>query len=73
MFSTCATTCQVQAGSFDQEIGGGPQGGGRGVHLVKDGKDALIQTGKKQRTSDGVRPRSDLVTPQGPMCWLTCL
>ena len=49
MFSTCATTCQVQAGSFDQEIGGGPQGGGRGVHLVKDGKDALIQTGKKHR------------------------
>ena len=73
MFSTCATTCQVQAGSFDQEIGGGPQGGGRGVHLVKEGGDALIQTGKKQRTSDGVRLRLDLETPQGPVCWLTCL
>ena len=51
MFSTFATTCQVQAGSFDQEIGGGPQGGGRGVHQVKDGKDDLIQTGKKHRKS----------------------
>ena len=42
MFSTCATACQVQAGSFDQEIGGGPQGGGRGVHLVKEGEDATL-------------------------------
>ena len=48
-------------------------GGGRGVHLVKEGGDALIQTGKKQRTSDGVRLRLDLETPQGPVCWLTCL
>ena len=45
-----------------------PQGGGRGVHLVKEGEDALIQTGKKQRTSDGVRLRLDLETPQGPEC-----
>ena len=34
---------------------------------------ALIQTGKKQRTSDGVRLRLDLETPRGPVCWLTCL
>ena len=63
----------VRAGCFDQAISDGPQGGGRGVHLVKEGEDALIQTGKKQRTSDGVRLRLDLETPQGPVCWLTCL